>query len=239
MDYQSYPPALADLSMAEEAAIARVHPVVSILKLRPSGAFNPAAYPRIKGHVVLPPQNPALLLTLLPSPTLALHDVIYIVWARQRCPTDLDLRHLILVRKESLLNAWTWLRINNPLYRNVVINHDMLLSMPDEFISKSILSRVVVIEDDSSERKGYGANLAENNEENDLHHAIGSGDINESGILSGCIYTDVNESRQNLYLKLISTIHNLSNDNVAEDHNDELRPVISYNLHGDGKPLND
>lgn len=89
------------------------------------------------------------------------------------------------------------------------------------------------------EREGYGANLAENNEENDLHHAIGSAGINESGILSGCIYTDVNESRQNPYLKLISAIHNLSDDNAAEDHNDEPRPVISYNLHGDGKPLND
>ncbi len=61
----------------------------------------------------------------------------------------------------------TWLRINNPLYRNVVINHDMLPSMPDEFILEGILSRVVIMEDDSSKHKGYGANLAENNEEND------------------------------------------------------------------------
>ncbi len=95
------------------------------------------------------------------------------------------------------------------------------------------------MENDSSEREGYGANLAENNEENDLHHAIGSASINELGILNGCIYTDINESRQNLYLKLISAIFNLSNDNDAEDHNNKTRPVISYNLHGDGKPLND
>ncbi len=114
----------------------------------------------------------------------------------------------------------------------------MLSSMPDEFISKGISSRVVVMEDNSSERKDYKANLVENNEENDLHHAIRSADINGSGILSGCIYTDVNESRQNPYLKLISVIHNLSNDNAAKDHNDEPRPVISYNLHDDGKPLN-
>ncbi len=95
------------------------------------------------------------------------------------------------------------------------------------------------MEDNSSEREGYGANLAENNEENNLHHAIGSAGINESGILSGCIYTDVNESRQNLYLKLIFAIHNLSNDNGAEDHKNKTRPIISCNLYGDGKPLND
>lgn len=111
--------------------------------------------------------------------------------------------------------------------------------MLDEFVSKSISSRVVIIEDDCSERKNYGRNLAENNEENNLHSTIGSAGMNESGILSGCIYTDVNKSRQNLYLMLIFVIHNLLNDNVIEDHNDKPRPVISYNLHSDRKPLND
>lgn len=37
---QAFPSALEGLSMAEEAAIARAHPVVSILKLSPNGAFN-------------------------------------------------------------------------------------------------------------------------------------------------------------------------------------------------------
>ncbi len=91
MDCQLYPPVLADLSMTEEAAIARMYPVVSIFKLRSSGAFNPATYSCIKGHTVLLPQNLAPLLTLLLSPTLALHDDIRIVWAGQGHPTDLDL----------------------------------------------------------------------------------------------------------------------------------------------------
>ncbi len=111
--------------------------------------------------------------------------------------------------------------------------------MLNEFIPEGILSRVIVMENDSSEHEGYGRNLAENNEKNNLYHAIGSVGINESGIFSGDIYTDVNESRQNPYLKLISAIHNLSNDNDAEDHNDKTRPVINCNLHGDGKPFND
>ena len=57
--------------------------------------------------------------------------------------------------------------------------------------------------------------------------------------MSGCIYKDVNKSRQNPYLILISAIHNLSDDNTAEDHNNNSRLVISYNLYGDGKLLND
>ncbi len=82
MDCQSHFFALVDLFMAEEAAIARMHLVVSILKLRPSGTFNLAAYSCIKGHVVIFPQNPTLLLTLLLSSTLALHDVRHISWVR-------------------------------------------------------------------------------------------------------------------------------------------------------------
>ncbi len=195
IEYQSYLSVLADLSLTKEAAIARAHPIVSILKFRPFGAFNPAAYSRIKGHAVLLPQNLAPLLNLLPSPTLALHNVIRIVWVGQRRPTDFDLRHFILVRKQTLVDALTWSQTNNPLYRNVVINHDMLSGMPHEFIPEDISSRVVIMENDISKREGYGVDLSKNNDENDLHHIIGSIGINESGILSACIYTDVNESR--------------------------------------------
>lgn len=56
--------------------------------------------------------------------------------------------------------------------------------------------------------------------------------------MSSCIYTDINESRQNLYLKLITIIYNLFDDNTAEDQNNKLRPVISHNLYNDGKSLN-
>lgn len=110
--------------------------------------------------------------------------------------------------------------------------------MLDEFIPQGISSRVVVMKDDSSERQDYGANLVENNEENNLHHAIGSASINKSGLLSRCIYTYVNESKQNRYLKLISGFHNLSDNNAMKNYNDEPKPVIGYNLHKDGKPLN-
>ncbi len=120
----------------------------------------------------------------------------------------------------------------------------MLSGMPDQFISEDILSREVIIENNISERKDYGIDLSKNNNENDLHHAIGSESINELGILSGCIYTDVNESRQNPYHKSISAIHNLYNDsaldnNGVEDYCVEPPLVITYNLQDNRKSLND
>lgn len=115
----------------------------------------------------------------------------------------------------------------------------MLSFMLNKFILENISSRVIIIKDNCSECKNYKANLAENNEENNLYHASGSKDINESEILCGCIYTDINESRQNLYLKLSFAIYNLSNDNVTENHNDKPRLVISFNFYSNEKPLND
>lgn len=109
MDCQSYPPMLADLFIAKKAAIARTHPVISILKLKSFGADNPAVYFCIKCHAVLLLQNLALLLTFLPSPTIALHDIIRIVSVGQGCQIDLDFRYFIFVRKQTTLNTLTWL----------------------------------------------------------------------------------------------------------------------------------
>lgn len=51
------------------------------------------------------------------------------------------------------------------------------------------------MKNDSFERKGYEADLMENNDENNLHHAIRVASVNELRILSGCISTNVNKSR--------------------------------------------
>lgn len=93
----------------------------------------------------------------------------------------------------------------------------MVLLILDEFIFKSILSRVLIMKNDGSEHKDYKANLARKNEDNNLHHIIRSAVIYELEILSGYIIIDVNKSKPNLYLKLISTIYNLSDDNITKD----------------------
>ncbi len=148
------------------------------------------------------------------------------------------------MRKQTLVDTLTWLQINNLLYQNVIINHDMLSGIPDEFIPESISSRVVIMESDIFEHEDYEADLSKNNNKNNLHHAIEFAGINKSGILSGYIYTNVNKSRKNLYLKLIFAIHNLSNDSTpeddsAEDYSIDPLSVITYNLYSDRKLLND
>lgn len=83
---QHYPKPLEDLTSAEEAVIARAHPVVTILKLRPNNSFNPGAYTGVRGHSVLLPQNPGPMLNLLPSETTSVDDVVQVVWAGKTSP---------------------------------------------------------------------------------------------------------------------------------------------------------
>jgi hypothetical protein len=92
----------------KEYAIARSHPIGTILKLKPSGLRNPAcstAYNGIRGHIVTIPQNPGPLLNILPSLDLQFYDHIRIVWAGKTDPTADDLKPFVEVRKEKVIQA--------------------------------------------------------------------------------------------------------------------------------------
>lgn len=107
--------------------------------------------------------------------------------------------------------------------------------MPDEFIPEGISSRVVSMNQDPEEREGYAAGLNTSNDENDLHHALGTAGMENTGLSSGCIYTDVNEARQDPYLKLISAINNLQSTSSTVENsdpvdNDASQPMLTFNL---------
>ncbi|KAN0084818.1 hypothetical protein V8E54_001285 [Elaphomyces granulatus] len=59
---------LKDLTVVEEAVIARRHPVGSILKLRPRNRSSPSSYYALRA------QQPGPLLRILPSPDLRFQD---------------------------------------------------------------------------------------------------------------------------------------------------------------------
>ena len=99
------------------------------------------------------------------------------------------------MRKKLLIDILTWLYTHNPLYRDIIINYDMLANMSHEFILEDISYSVVTMDNDISEQEGYNASLAENNDKNDLYFTINFAKNNHSGILCGCIYIDGNELR--------------------------------------------
>ncbi len=116
--------------------------------------------------------------------------------------------------------------------------------MPDEYIPEGISSRVVSMNQDSEKREGYAVDLNSSNDENDLHHVLETTEIENTGLSSGCIYTDVNEARENPYLKLISAINNFQTTPSTFENNDPVdnnasQPMLTFNLKGNRITLND
>lgn len=206
---QNYPLALENLSIAEEAVIARAHPVVTILKLRPNNRFNPGAYRGIRGHAVLLPQNPGPLLTLLPSDLAALGDVVRIIWLESTSSQRKDLQKFVSVRKHRIIEVLEWLKAHNPLYIDISINYPLLSTWEDEFIPQGITDHLVLCDPDSQEREGYAASLRDDNFENNLDAAIAETEIEADQLHSGCVYSDIDDGRQNPTLKLLSAIDNI------------------------------
>ncbi len=97
------------------------------------------------------------------------------------------------------MDALTYLQEHNSIYQDMVINHNMLETMLDEFILEGISSKVASMNQDFEEYERYAADLNTSNYENNLYHTFESVGIENVGFSSGCIYTYVNEIRQNLY----------------------------------------
>ena len=90
----------------------------------------------------------------------------------------------------------------------------MLENWEDEFVPAGIADRVLQCGSDFAEREGYTMNLESDNYENDLHHAVEDAGLDDSGILSGCLYTDADDTREHPTMKLVAA---MTNHKRAED----------------------
>lgn len=102
---------------------------------------------------------------------------------------------------------------------------------------------IIIINQDSAKPKEYRANFSSNNNEINLYHLVNFGNLNNIGFLSGCIYTNINKTRQNPYLKLNLTINNIQIYLIAEKNTNlfsqnSSQPIIMFNLRGNQIVLN-
>jgi hypothetical protein len=208
---QSYPGFLQELTLVEECLIARSHPIASIVKLRPQRA----SYDRLRGHVVILPQEPGPLLEILPSADLNLVEKIKVIWFGDRTPTTEDLKPYLEVRKLIVFRTLQWLRLHNKLYSYITVNETLLASWEDSFIPHDLEESIVHSESDRDEHEGYTADLQVGNYENDFQEALDS--QSSAPISTGCVYTDVESSRQHPALQLVSAILNLERDRFERD----------------------
>ena len=202
-----YPDTLKDLTVVEEAVIARRHPVGSILKLRPGNRRSPSSYYALRGHMVNIPQQPGPLLSILPSPDLRFQDIIKVFWVGKCQPCSEDLKPFLQIRKNKVLCALQWLVSNNCHYRDLMVNYPLLASWPEDFIPSQISINVSHLDvPDHSEREGYVANLESDNFENDLQAVSDEVSDSNAVLSSGSLCTDFNGERSNCDLQLLHTL---------------------------------
>jgi uncharacterized protein DUF6570 len=79
------------------------------------------------------------------------------LWLGKSDPTVDDLKPFVEVRKEKVLRALLWLCENNPLYKSVTINYDLINQWACGFIPLVLQESIVSVleEEDTGERGTY------------------------------------------------------------------------------------
>jgi hypothetical protein len=133
------PEQLEDLTVVEEAMIARCRAKCWIVQLKEEKTrigTSPSAQRGVKGHVIIYPQRPSSISSLLPPSIDEIVTPICVIFVGSSPPSDEWLRKNatpLVVRREKVRNALTWLKSHNPLYNDIGINHHLLDSLPDDY----------------------------------------------------------------------------------------------------------
>ena len=131
------PSELKDLMAVEESMIGRCRAKAMILQLQEQTDRKSLLKPQrgMKGHVMIFLQEPDNLLTLLPPPLQDVSTPICVVFIGSSPPSADFLREHakpLIVCREHVCNALIWLKENNPLYKDVVVNEHVLSGLQSE-----------------------------------------------------------------------------------------------------------
>ncbi|KAK3931961.1 ATP-dependent DNA helicase [Frankliniella fusca] len=132
MDPGNVPEELQDLTYIEEQLIARVHPLISIFKLK-GLQFG------YRGHVINFEQNVNEIARQLPHKVTDLSSVMAIRYSG----TNIDKYHDFFVRGGKVKKALLYLKENNPYYADIEISDDNITSLPED---GSVAHEIVTID---------------------------------------------------------------------------------------------
>jgi hypothetical protein len=132
------PNELKDLTVVEEAMIARCRAKCWVIQLKDENQLDlPNTQRGMKGHIIVYPQRPSELASILPPPIEDIITPICVIFIGSTPPTTEWLREKakpLCVRREKVRSALVWLKEHNRHYKNVVIDHDSLNLLDDDDI---------------------------------------------------------------------------------------------------------
>ena len=148
------PRELQELTFIEEAIIARSRAKSWIVHLREDKDTDDTAVRAntqrgFKGHVIVYPQRPEQLATLLPPPIEDIITPICVIFVGSSLPTRAWLEEKakpLIVRREKIRAALKWLQAHNPLYKDVMLDEASLNDLPAGGLLPYRMARQVGIE---------------------------------------------------------------------------------------------
>lgn len=149
---------LQDLTIPEEKLISLYRHNSCIIKLQSPFYSVATAQTALKGNCITFLQNLPNIVSSLPLSLDDLCDTLKIIFVGARPPERIHLRKILTVRKKKIVEALSWLKQYNILYKNIEINLRNIAQLPDDDVPESIMSTMqqnISQEENQSERVGY------------------------------------------------------------------------------------
>jgi hypothetical protein len=126
-----YPRELRELTPLEEKLISlnAAYGFITKFNVQRGQQTGPTYQKHVVGHIsVFPNDVDSLAARILPHPLVSTLEQVHVIWTGLKRPKPLDVSKLLSVRPGALRAALEWLRVNNPLYADIVINEEEMNS---------------------------------------------------------------------------------------------------------------
>ncbi|KAK3912856.1 PAN2-PAN3 deadenylation complex catalytic subunit PAN2, partial [Frankliniella fusca] len=119
IDIGEIPPELSGLSYVEELLISKVHPMISIYRLK-GGQYS------YRGNVINFRQDVSSFCTQLPHAISVVRDLVSVCCSTPTFHKD------FIIRRNKVSVALHWLQLNNKYYSDVKIDLNLIKSLPED-----------------------------------------------------------------------------------------------------------
>ena len=116
---------LKNLTEVEEMLIAKSRPFGKVRKLGKPW-HSSVNYRHIGGHVIVVPEEVSTVYTVLPLQVKSLAGTMKVIWVGKDQPKYIDLKPYLEVQREVIQQALFDLKRDNPVYRDVEIDEELL-----------------------------------------------------------------------------------------------------------------
>ncbi|XP_052126026.1 uncharacterized protein LOC127749941 [Frankliniella occidentalis] len=173
MDPGEMPDILKGLSYVEEQLIARIHPVVSLYKIK----GQQMAY---SGNVINFPQNVKAFAKVLPHKVSDLANIITVRTSNAMTPKEFH------VRGSKVLEALKWLQKNNKYYQDIEISLENVSSLP---VDGNVYDAITSMQSSSMDEEEAGIEFESDD--------VCEDNVTESCVPAACVPTQ-NDSIRNV-----------------------------------------